>query len=41
MNPVLGSFDNLKKKHTIKKSGLYRLKAGEQVVPLSALARAK
>ena len=38
---VLGSFDHLKKKHTIKKSGLYRLKAGEQVVPLSALARAK
>ena len=38
---IQGSFDKLKKKYTIKKSGLYRLKAGESVVPLSALARAK
>lgn len=38
---IQGSFDNLKKTHTIKKDGLYRLKKGEKVVPLSALARAK
>lgn len=39
--PPIASFDNLKRVHTIKKSGLYRLKKGEKVVPLSSLARAE
>lgn len=36
-----GSFDKLKKTKTIKKGGMYKLKAGEKVVPLKNLARAK
>src|SRR5271168_5053805 len=35
----IASYDNLKRVHTITKSGLYRLKKGEKVVPLSSLAR--
>ena len=35
----IASFDDLKHVHTITKSGLYRLKKGEKVVPLSSLAR--
>jgi len=36
----IASYDNLKHVHTITKSGLYRLKKGEKVVPLSSLAKA-
>lgn len=36
-----GSFDKLKKTKTIKRGGMYKLKAGEKVVPLKNLARAK
>lgn len=38
---AIASFDNLKHTHTITKSGLYRLKKGEKVVPLSSLAEAR
>ena len=37
---AIASFDNLKHVHTIKKSGLSRLKKEEKVVPLASLAHA-
>lgn len=37
----IASFDKLKKSHTIKKSGIYKLKKGERVMPLKSLARAQ
>ncbi len=37
----IASYDNLKHVHTIKKSGLYRLKKGEKIIPLSSLAHSQ
>lgn len=38
---VLGSYDHLKGKKRIKKGGLYKLKKGETVMSLGALAKGK